>query len=493
MVALLLVLFGASLYGEKIPINNGAGFDGEFYRSVAQNFSADFWNSGYDAFRIQRLFPFLGVHYVFQILGVSATDENLMSAMFGLHLFNLLLQIALFFAISKILRWQPATEMVLFAVLFLNFFTLKNCGYEPFQTDAFAITLSLLGVYFYLKNKVLCNGIVAILGMITWPLVTLQILLLMALDKPFSQSETGWKVDMGKIFPILYGTFAALSITALCVAGHLGIVRNLLMREANLPLTVFSFCSILVALYFLLRQVPRLPLDFWISAKNCRWKVLGGFLAVWLIVKYFLFLHTNDEFFSSNSIFGLQILLRPLKYPLISFVGFVAFYGILPMLILFGFRDFSRDFIDRSAGFACLFGAFLVLMLDSESRHLASLLPVLLLPLGTVLDKWDLGKFQVAALVILQLLLSHFYFPINTENLLGQLQTGNFELPAAQRYFMNFGAYMSLKSYFLWSAVSVALIIVSCGILKKPFFTKDNSGLAGRKEGTPWRKISRRN
>ena len=43
MVALLLVLFGASLYGEKIPINNGAGFDGEFYRSVAQNFSADFW------------------------------------------------------------------------------------------------------------------------------------------------------------------------------------------------------------------------------------------------------------------------------------------------------------------------------------------------------------------------------------------------------------------------------------------------------------------
>lgn len=280
MVALLLVLFGASLYGEKIPINNGAGFDGEFYRSVAQNFSADFWDSGYDAFRIQRLFPFLGVHYVFQILGVSATDENLMSAMFGLHLFNLLLQIALFFAISKILRWQPATEMVLFAVLFLNFFTLKNCGYEPFQTDAFAITLSLLGVYFYLKNKVLCNGIVAILGMITWPLVTLQILLLMALDKPFSKSETGWKVDMGKIFPILYGSFAALSITVLCVSGHLGIVRNLLMREANLPLTVFSFCSILVALYFLLRQVPRLPLDFWISAKNCRWKVLGGFLAV---------------------------------------------------------------------------------------------------------------------------------------------------------------------------------------------------------------------
>ena len=113
---------------------------------MAQNFSADFWNSGYDAFRIQRLFPFLGVNYVFQILGVSATDENLMSAMLGLHIFNLLLQIALFFAISKILRWKPATEMVLFAAFFLNFFTLKNCGYEPFQTDAFAITLSLLGV-----------------------------------------------------------------------------------------------------------------------------------------------------------------------------------------------------------------------------------------------------------------------------------------------------------------------------------------------------------
>ena len=98
---IVLLLFAISLFGEKIPIQDGAGFDGEFYRLVAENFSADFWNQGYDAFRIQRIFPFCAIHYGFKFFHIATTHENLMEAMLGLHGLNLLLQIFCFLGFPK--------------------------------------------------------------------------------------------------------------------------------------------------------------------------------------------------------------------------------------------------------------------------------------------------------------------------------------------------------------------------------------------------------
>ncbi|MBR6942918.1 MAG: hypothetical protein IKH55_07640 [Fibrobacter sp.] len=51
----LLFLFTLSCIVERTPLNDGAGYDGAFYYSVAQNFSTDFWTTGYDSFRIFRI------------------------------------------------------------------------------------------------------------------------------------------------------------------------------------------------------------------------------------------------------------------------------------------------------------------------------------------------------------------------------------------------------------------------------------------------------
>ena len=52
LVFVLLFLFTLSFAGEKTPLNNGIGYDGTFYYQVAQNFTTDFWTTGYDQFRI---------------------------------------------------------------------------------------------------------------------------------------------------------------------------------------------------------------------------------------------------------------------------------------------------------------------------------------------------------------------------------------------------------------------------------------------------------
>ncbi|MBP5246455.1 MAG: hypothetical protein J6Z31_01175 [Fibrobacter sp.] len=475
LIVILSVLFALSLFGEKIPIQDGAGFDGEFYRLVAENFSADFWNQGYDAFRIQRIFPFCAIHYGFKLLHISTTHTNLMHAMLGLHALNLLLQVLLFWRISKILQWKSATKGILFAVFFLNFFTLKNCGYEPFQSDAFAISLSLSSLYFYLKKKKLYNLGIAVLGAVTWPLITLQAILLVAFDRPLSFEKEG-KTFPGK-FAFFYGALALLTIAALKRSGHGIVVTNLLMRDSNWALTMASLGCALFGLFWIVRCIPRFRMNV-LTIKNFGdWKWLGIFLSVWVGVKLFLSFHVNEEFFCSNTIFALQILLRPLKYPLISFVGHVAFYGILPILVAFTFRSFAKTMMERSVGFAMMFGMFLLLALDSESRHMATLVPFLLVPLGNALDKWELKNFQVAALVLLQLLLSHFYVPINSEGLLEELESGNLAGDAAMRYFMNFGAYMNLESYLLWLGISLITAIACYGILKNQIKSKKKTSL----------------
>ena len=69
-----------------------------------------------------------------------------------------------------------------------------------------------------------------------------------------------------------------------------------------------------------------------------------------------------------------------------------------------------------------IFALLMVFALDSESRHLATLIPLLLLPLGEVLNSWRLKKYQIFSLVGIQLLLSHFYLPINSENILSETE-----------------------------------------------------------------------
>ena len=82
-------------------------------------------------------------------------------------------------------------------------------------------------------------------------------------------------------------------------------------------------------------------------------------------------------------------------------------------------------------------------------------------------------KYQIFSLVGIQLLLSHFYLPINSENILSEMEAANWTGEAAQRYLMNFGAYMSLESYLLWLGISVLAILACYGILKNPIKTEN--------------------
>ena len=113
------------------------------------------------------------------------------------------------------------------------------------------------------------------------------------------------------------------------------------------------------------------------------------------------------------------------------------------------------------------FLAFLFFAIDSEARHVIPLLPLILVPLGCVIDKVNLSAKAATSLLALQLLLSHFYVPINVAGIEESFERNDY-YGVAQLYYMNFGPWMSLEFYIVWAVIAIiAARLVSFIIVRR--------------------------
>lgn len=465
----LFALVAISVLGETIPVNDGAGFDGEFYREVFRNFFGTFFSTGYDSFRIQRIFPFCLMNVVYTVAGIPRDNPHMITGMYVLLFVNLALQVYLFFRFALFLKWKSVTTVILFALFFLNFATLKGYGYEPFQTDPYAITIALATYYLFAKRKKRAAFAVSLLGLITWPTITYVMALLLLFPHRLGGSSSGtphagkFANILDKPFPKI---FQVLPIAYGLVAGALVLLFYAFHKQANLEgllltapcprniaisLGLFTLISFLFAVCL---KIPTIPYSIHSYIRSFDVKAFAGTALCIVAVSLLLRMFTNDEFFFDSKLFLLQIIARPLKYPLISFAGHVVYWGTLVPVILVLAKGFTRNFAEKSPGHALVLLAFLFFALDSEARHIATFVPLLLPALGKALDDANLTVKPAVYIVILQLLLAHFYITINVPGLAESLESAKFTTRAAQRYLMNYGPWMTHRNYMDWLAIA---------------------------------------
>ena len=470
LVVVLLFLFTLSFVGEKIPLNDGAGYDGAFYYNVAQNFSKDFFSAGYDRFRIFRIFPFFLINLFFLLFNIEATHANLMTSMYVLHFLNLAVQLIFFFKLVQLSAWKKTTTALIFGCFFFNYFVLKNCGYEIFQTDAFANTIFLVSFYFLQRQKFLQAISISFLGILTWPTVTYTIWLLYFFKDPFPQEAPRLKFHTGKTLSVAIPLLSAGAVALLYILHKLPLLESMLFIPSSVPLLFTSVVAWGVFLSIIFSHCDyrfHSPLTYIREfVRQSPWKKLAFVAIPFVAVNLYLRAHTNDEFYFSEVAFILQMFLRPLKYPLITPVAHVCYFGILPLLVVFFFRDFSKEIFNRSPGYALAFLAFLFFAIDSEARHVIPLLPLILVPLGCVLDKAKLSAKAVVALLATQILLSHFFVPINVAGI-GDSFENNDYYGLAQLYYMNFGPWMSFEFYIVWALIVIIAAALVRFIIKK--------------------------
>ena len=471
LVVVLLFLFALSFVGESIPLNDGAGYDGAFYYNVAQNFSTDFFSAGYDRFRVFRIFPFFLINLFFSLLNIETSHANLMASMFVLHFLNLAVQLVFFFKLVQIYAWKKTTTALVFGCYFFNYFVLKNCGYEIFQTDAFANTIFLVSFYFLQRQKFLQAISISFLGILTWPTVTYTIWLLYFFKDAFPQDAPRLKLHTGKMLSVAFPLLSAGAVVLLYVLHKQPLLESMLFIPASAPLLLAGAVAWCFFLYVVLQGCDyrfHSPLTYIREfVRQSPWKKLAFVAIPFVAISLYLHAHTNDEFYFSEVAFILQMFLRPLKYPLITPVAHVCYFGILPLLVIFFFRDFSKDVFNRSPGYALAFLAFLFFAIDSEARHVIPLLPLILVPLGCVIDKVNLSAKAATSLLALQLLLSHFYVPINVAGIEESFESNDY-YGVAQLYYMNFGPWMSLEFYIVWAVIAIiAARLVSFIIVRR--------------------------
>lgn len=466
----LLFIFTLSFVGEKIPLNDGAGYDGEFYYNVAQNFSTDFFTTGYDRFRIFRIFPFFLINLFFVLFNIEASHTNLMTSMYVLHYINLAIQLIFFFKLIQLNAWKKTTSAIIFGCFFFNYFVLKNCGYEIFQTDAFANTIFLVSFYFLQRQKFLLAISISFLGILTWPTITYMIWLLYFFKEPFPQDAPRLKLHTGITLAVVFPLLSAGAVVTLYLLHKQPLLESMLFIPASVPLLLASVIAWGAFLSVVFRHFDYQfysPLTYIREfVRQSPWKKLALVVIPFVVLNLYLRAHTNEEFYFSEVAFILQMFLRPLKYPLVTPVAHICYFGILPLLVLFFFRDFSKEIFNRSPGYALAFLAFVFFAIDSEARHIIPFLPLILVPLGCTLDKAKLSAKTVASLLILQLLLSHFFVPINVVGIEEALENNDY-YGVAQLYYMNFGPWISLQFYIVWAIVAVVVAALVRFIIKK--------------------------
>ena len=78
----------------------------------------------------------------------------------------------------------------------------------------------------------------------------------------------------------------------------------------------------------------------------------------------------------------------------------------------------------------------------------------------------NLSVKAVASLLVLQLLLSHFYVPINVAGIEDAFENNDY-YGVAQLYYMNFGPWMSFEFYIIWAFIVIIAALLVRFIIKR--------------------------
>lgn len=475
-----------SFTGEKIAMNDGAGWDGLFYRNVSANFTEDIVNTGYDSFRLQRIAPFALINVIYTLLDIPKDNDSLMIGVLLLNAFSIVVLLIYFFKISNLLKWSLPTELIAFSLTFFNFHTLKYIGYEPFQTDAFALTLAFMSMFYYLRNELWKMVVIAIMSSFVWPLLGLTglIMAFFPRTKVSPIANTSKKTIQYKL--LAYG----IPLGYLFLIGIFALVKNyrdgashfneiILFTSDSVPFIYFVITSLCVALilHFFIRPISLGIFDFLHGLlQNFTKKKAVALLTIYICIQVAIHMVANHDFFYSAPIFIFQMCIRPLQAPFIFLENHFLYWGLLPLLCIFFWKGIVHEIEDAGYGYFVVMAALLLFSLDSESRHSITFLPLLLVPLTHILESIRITPYFASVLTFFSLLFSRFYYTINVEGIQQAFETMEmsvYKTFPAQRYFMNFGPWQSNTTYLIASAIALLSFAVLYFLLRKITQTRE--------------------
>lgn len=438
-------------WGEYIPEGNGLGWDGKAYARVCKDFPSILFDEEYRSPRKIRFVPSAFAYLIIKTLSLSFEAKDVVLGFRILDSVMLLLSVYFFLLICKEVGLTERGTWLAFVGLFVNYLVLKAAMYLPVSTNCTAFLLGLMAFYFYLKDSKLGLLLTTLIGLFTWPtFMYVGLLLFVFPNQKIEVCSTGndfLVCCMSVLASLSYFACYMVFVIVSGVDSYFGgssIIQSVIPLSLCIVLTyIFVGTKIFLTSYNLL--------DYKALRANCRLVRLISFVALALCYSAFVKYGLNSQ--QPPFLWTIKFWTpRAIIQPFVFYISHVIYWGPILLFTLFVWKRI----VDLSKNFGL--GLFLVLVfsyflaLNSESRHLINVIPVVVILTAKALETYPFNRQECWVFGIISVLYSKIWMLINTTK---SMPSNFLEFPW-QKYFMNFGPWMSNEMYIV-HGIAVAL------------------------------------
>ena len=455
LVAILSIISIWGALGERTPFNSGLGWDGKNYAFLTADFERMALAKEIDSYQYKRILTPLVIFYAAKLFHIELSIDTIP---YVFRVFNLLLigcVVWLFFKLCSHFNFKPYTEIIGFTALFFNYFILKNTPYYPVLTDISGFWIGMIICYLFLKQQKVALFFSVLLSHFTFPLLLLTSIPLIA------------NIRNNNLLISLQSTSLFRVITVLSLLTMLSLIALILFQPTLLDpkytMTIHQYALPLSILWVLFYQW-KLLMSFQqpgFMEGTIEWKkslvLTIGIVGFILLVNYGIAQISIPENRFTPQVFLFNIIQQSISYPFVSIVAHSIYFGPAIMLMLLYFKPIIQSIKQQGDSAVVYFIVITLFCLGSESRQFVPYYPFLVVMLMLAINSFSFTRRQVILFVILSILFSKCWFPINVPGIFESYDFGNFP---DQRYFMNHGPFMSKLSYLI--NLGIALIMGGC-------------------------------
>lgn len=498
----LLILLSAILnffFNKVHPIYNGYGYDGLIYGNIAQHFPiiVRYGRQIFEEPWFRRILPPGIVHYGVKLFcGKFEISETVQfftispQVIMGFRIMNLVFYVLTGFFMIKILDLLQISrngKWLAFIGMFISFCTLGHYWFDPVLTDQTALFLGTLTLYAYLKRYNLLLFFLLFINFFTWPAGTYYGLILLAFPRNDQQPQPARSQYLPKLSASAVAVFLLIIIIfiqyiePLCRYENENLTIGGLVPLSALAALLYmgfgSYCLLNDSRLYRLKEIWRA-----LSLKNA---LIGVVIFVMLSLVINVVINASPEIMCEGREYNLyNFILYNIRLavsrPFGFFVSHVFYFGPLLFLTFFFWKSVSRTIQGMGIGLILFFLINLFFSLNSETRQLTWSLPFIVAFTVKGIDHVQWNKGHIFVFLALAVVFSKIWLPkfppemderltFFYETLLFSEEVDKFifEFPI-QRLNMNYGPWMNDNMYALHGIIMIAVgLLFYFGIVRK--------------------------
>lgn len=454
MVALVAAFVGgAALWSDRIPVNNGMGWDGAYYGLIAADPIGAVHHGDLDSYGVQRILPSIVVYAALRTVRAEPTPQHIVAAFEVLNALLLTLGAALWVAIARTLRLAPRIAWLGWMGLFVNFAIMRQASYYPVLTDVSAFVVGLGMLLCFVRRWRVALAVVMLAGAFVWPVATVVgFLLLAAPSAPLPE-----RAERGDL-AMLAAIGAATGVCAL--TSYLYFMKDL-EWQPGIHVTIVASIALVTVFVFIvtvtmLRGARFQDVGMIAKAIEIRDVALtAGVLCAVFLVDHALVHNTGGGYTRSMlRSLGMLAVAKPFNF----FVPHAVYFGPIVCLVVPTWREFTRVAREWGIGVVGVILLTIGLGLNSESRQAMLGFPIVVAVTVVAIGRqgWPArANWLVAAF---GLVASKIWMPMPLID--GPTTDATIVHYPMQLYFLNHGPWISTPN-FLWQSAAVAIITLS--------------------------------